>query len=42
VPMEYLIPGDQLIVPEKKWSMAKILDVVNRASAFRILFGSPF
>jgi polysaccharide biosynthesis/export protein len=42
VPMEYLIPGDQVIVPEKKWSITKILDVVNRASAFRILFGSPF
>lgn len=42
IPMEYLIPGDQVIVPEKKWSITKILDVVNRASAFRILFGSPF
>ncbi len=42
IPMEYLNPGDQLIVPEKKWSLSKILDVVNKASAFRILFGSPF
>lgn len=42
VPMEYLNPGDQLIIPEKKWSLSKILDVVNKASAFRILFGSPF
>jgi polysaccharide export outer membrane protein len=42
VPMEYLNPGDQLIIPEKKWSMSKILDVVGKASAFRILFGSPF
>lgn len=42
VPMEYLNPGDQLVVPEKKWSMNKILDIVGRASAFRILFGSPF
>jgi polysaccharide export outer membrane protein len=42
VPMEYLNPGDQIIIPEKKWSLSKILDVVNKASAFRILFGSPF
>ena len=42
VPMEFLLPGDQLIIPEKKWSWTKILDVVNKASAFRILFGSPF
>jgi polysaccharide biosynthesis/export protein len=42
VPMEYLIPGDQIVVPEKKWSMTKILDVVGKVSAFRILFGSPF
>ena len=41
VPMEYLNPGDQLIIPEKKGSLTKILDVVNKASAFRILFGSP-
>jgi polysaccharide export outer membrane protein len=38
----YLVPGDQIIVPEKKWSLTKILDVVGRASALRILFGSPF
>jgi len=38
----YLIPGDQIIVPEKKWSLTKILDVMGKASAFRILFGSPF
>lgn len=38
----YLLPGDQLIVPEKKWSLAKILDAVGKASAVRILFGSPF
>lgn len=41
VPMVYLSPGDQIVVPEKKWSLTKILDVVNKASAFRILFGSP-
>lgn len=38
----YLLPGDQLIVPEKKWSLTKILEVVGKASAARILFGSPF
>lgn len=37
----YLLPGDQIIVPEKKWSMTKILDAVGKASAIRILFGSP-
>jgi polysaccharide export outer membrane protein len=38
----YLIPGDQIIVPEKKWSVSKILDIVGKASALRILFGVPF
>lgn len=38
----YLLPGDQLIVPEKRWSVSKILDAVGKASAVRILFGSPF
>jgi hypothetical protein len=38
----YLVPGDQIIVPEKKWSLGKILDIVGKASAVRILFGSPF
>lgn len=38
----YLLPGDQVIVPEKKWSLTKVLDVIGRASAVRILFGSPF
>ncbi len=37
----HLLPGDQLIVPEKKWSMSKILEAVGKASAIRILFGSP-
>ena len=37
----YLLPGDQLIVPEKKWSLAKILDTVGRVSAIRVLLGSP-
>lgn len=38
----YLLPGDQLIVPEKKWSISKIMEVIGRASAVRILFGAPF
>jgi polysaccharide export outer membrane protein len=38
----YLVPGDQVIVPEKKWSLTKIFDIVGKASAFRILFGVPF
>lgn len=38
----HLLPGDQLIVPEKRWSLTKILDAVGRASAVRVLFGSPF
>ena len=38
----YLLPGDQIIVPEKKWSLTKVLDVVGKASAIRILFGVPF
>lgn len=38
----YLVPGDQVIVPEKKWSLTKVLDVVGKASAIRILFGVPF
>ena len=38
----YLVPGDQIIVPEKRWSLAKIVTTVSRASALRVLFGSPF
>jgi protein involved in polysaccharide export with SLBB domain len=37
----YLLPGDQLIVPEKRWSLSKIMEAVGKASAIRILFGSP-
>lgn len=38
--LPYLLPGDQVVVPEKRWSLTKILDVVGRASAARILLGS--
>lgn len=40
--VNYLQPGDQIIVPEKKWSLTKVLEIVGKASAVRILFGSPF
>jgi polysaccharide biosynthesis/export protein len=35
VPMETLTPGDQLIIPEKKWSLTKILSYVNMAVGLR-------
>ena len=38
----YLIPGDQVIVPEKRWSLAKIASTVGKASMLRVLFGVPF
>lgn len=38
----YLAPGDQIVIPEKKWSLSKIVGILGKASAFRILFGSPF
>lgn len=37
----YLLPGDQIIVPEKGWSLTKVLDTIGRASSLRILFGNP-
>lgn len=41
-PLPYLVPGDQIIVPEKRWSLTKVFDVIGRASALRILLGTPF
>ena len=38
----YLVPGDQIIIPEKRWSVAKILGAVGQASMLRVLFGVPF
>ena len=38
----YLVPGDQIIVPEKRWSLAKIASTVGKASMLRVLFGVPF
>ena len=42
VEVPYLIPGDQVIVPEKKWSLTKILSAISRTSALGVLFGVPF
>ncbi len=38
----YLVPGDQIIVPEKKWSFSKIMEAVGKATAFRYILGTPF
>ena len=38
----FLVPGDQVIVPEKRWSLTKILTAVSQASMLRVLFGVPF
>lgn len=40
-PVPYLQPGDQIIVPEKRWSLTKIFDIIGRVSAIRVLLGSP-
>lgn len=42
VEVPYLVPGDQVIVPEKRWSLTKIVNTIGKASALRILFGVPF
>ena len=38
----YLVPGDQLIIPEKRWSLTKIVSTISQASMLRVLFGVPF
>jgi protein involved in polysaccharide export with SLBB domain len=38
----YLVPGDQIIVPEKRWSLSKVMTIVSQASALRVLFGVPY
>ena len=40
--MVYLNPGDQVFVAGKRFSIDKVFDLLGRASAARILFGSPF
>lgn len=37
----YLLPGDQIIVPEKKWSITKIFETIGRVSTLRMILGSP-
>jgi polysaccharide export outer membrane protein len=38
----YLIPGDQIVVPEKRWSLTKITGIIGKASMLAILFGGAF
>lgn len=40
--MVFLSPGDQVFVPGKGFSIEKVFDYLGRASAVRLLFGSPF
>jgi polysaccharide export outer membrane protein len=40
--MVFLNPGDQVFVAGKGFSIEKIFDVLGKASAARLLFGSPF
>lgn len=37
----YILPGDQIIVPEKKWSITKIFETIGRVSTLRMILGSP-
>ncbi len=39
--MIFLNPGDQVFVPGKGFSIEKVFDYLGRASAARMLFGSP-
>jgi polysaccharide biosynthesis/export protein len=40
--MVYLSPGDQVFVPGKGFSVESVFDALGKASAVRLLFGSPF
>jgi polysaccharide export outer membrane protein len=40
--MVYLSPGDQVFVSGKGFTIEKVFDMLGRASAARVLFGSPF
>lgn len=42
IPTVFLRPGDQVFVGEKGFTWSKVLGVLERVSASRILFGSPF
>lgn len=41
-PMVFLNPGDQVFVGGKGFTFAKVFDLLGKASAVRLLFGSPF
>jgi protein involved in polysaccharide export with SLBB domain len=38
VDVPYLVPGDQIIVPEKGWSLTKIISTIGRATALVAIF----
>ena len=42
IPMIFLNPGDQVFVGGKGFTFTKLLDILGKASAVRLLFGSPF
>lgn len=42
LPMIFLNPGDQVFVGGKGFTFSKLLDALGKASAVRLLFGSPF
>jgi len=42
IPTIFLKPGDQVIVGKKNFTWSGFFDVLGKASAARILFGSPF
>lgn len=42
IPTMFLKPGDQVFVGEKGFTLGKFFDYLGKASAARILFGSPF
>ena len=42
VPTVFLKPGDQVFVGKKGFTWSSVLDIVERASIARVLFGSPF
>lgn len=41
-PTIFLKPGDQIYIGEKGFTLSKFFDYLGKASAARILFGSPF
>lgn len=41
VEVPYLVPGDQVIVPDRRWSLTRVVETITRVSALRVLLGSP-